>query len=216
MDKKLLILPGGGDPKSTLYIEVYELITREAKKRGFEKIEVMSWPGHLSYDNTSYLSFPECCLIVKNKIIEYELDETQYSVIARSYGTGVFLKAIENVSIKHIRFASLWGMPSYLSFYDLFKENIISSSNNSLKKGLRINEECCNELIPYELLLKQFNNDFQLNVITGEKDKYSTPGFMDFLKTVNTKSNIFYDTVSKMIHEVIEYDKDYIEAIFHK
>lgn len=213
--KKLIILSGAGDPENEKYKKVYNLITNYAKKLNYEDIIIHGWTGQESNAKKGVLNMTEStesAILLFKKI---ESDNVPYDVICRSFGTGVFLNMCQKLELSKIGFASLWGIPAYTSFYELFKEKIEETKILSKNKGVNIDDTFFDTVIPFDLLLNKFNQEFKVNIINGSQDVYSPPAYYLFMKNYFKRKNLNFSFIDELPHEVTEYHQEYLEKIFN-
>lgn len=213
-NRKLIILSGGGDPENEKYKKVYNVILGFAKKLNYEETLIKGWKGQHSYSEDGFINMGEATESAISLFNETEEQDVSYDVICRSFGTGVFLNICQKIDLRNIGFATLWGMPSYTTFYKLYKENILSESELSKNKGLNIDETFFESVIPFELLLGRFNRNFRVNFVSGSEDVVCTPAFNDFLKQSIKNNNIQFSIITGLPHEVPYYHQEYLEKIF--
>jgi hypothetical protein len=213
MNKKLVILPGGGDPENEIYKQVYSVIINYAKAVGYNEIEIKKWKGHLSNPEVGNLDMNEATDSAIHFFEKLENEGNQYNVICRSFGTGVFLNVCQKTILNKIEFASLWGIPTYTSFYELFKEKPADGIVKAKSKGLNIDESFFESVVPFDLLLRRYDQKFRLNIVNGSEDIYSPPAFHNYLKAIKSEPNIFYSLVDGP-HEIQYYHQEYLEKIF--
>ncbi len=137
----LLILPGGGNPEaSTLYHEVYAVITREAKKFGYNEVKSdVRWPGHVlsseQYEQSDPLTL-NGAVTVAIEAIKALPDDEPFTILARSFGCLVALK-LANQEDKSIRRASkniLWGPAPYWLLWEIFVRDLKKNQEISKNK----------------------------------------------------------------------------------
>lgn len=214
--RRLLILSGLGDPKNSKYITVYDNIISYANQLDYEEIFVQGWRGHDSFEDKGFINFEDStssCIALLAKVEETGF---KYDVICRSYGTGVFLNACQKIQLKKIGFATLWGIPRYTAFYELFKEQIIDNIKSSKAKGVNLDRAFFESIIPYEILLSRFNQDFKINIVNGSLDNYSPIPFHNYIKECLSNTNLNYSVINGLRHEVVEYHQEYLMKLFNQ
>jgi hypothetical protein len=212
---KLIILSGAGDPDSHKYKPVYENIIQEAKRRGFDDVVMQGWCGQHSYKQEGTLSFNAAVIKTKQLIKQYENQQEPYGVICRSFGCATFLKAATDLKPQYITFATLWGPPPMFTLFELFKGNIEKTKQDGFHKGVNIDNSLYGELYPLELLIREFNLNFNLRIAYGTKDPYCTEAFTKFLETSFPNPKISYKGVADAIHEVEDVNQEYFNALFN-
>lgn len=213
-NKKLVILSGAGDPENEKYKKVYDLIIHYAKTLCYSEIIIHGWKGQDSYSEKGFLNMTDATVSAISFFEKLEKDNVRYDVICRSFGTGVFLNLCQTVELKNIGFSSLWGLPMYTAFYELFKENMETTIISSRKKGVNVENSFFHSVIPFELLLSRFKQSFRLNIVNGTEDIYSTPDFYNFLVRSIKCKNISFSLIEGLPHEVTEYHQEYLEKLF--
>ena len=216
MKRKLLIIPGGGDPASPLYKKGFDLVKEEALKRGFESVEILKFPGHLSYSDEELFLNQE---IASKILIDYlkilEKKGLHYTIFGRSYGCGVILRALSNLNLYKLESIKLWGPVPILGLYQVIlglPENILIAK----EKGCNLNIESFNSCIPFEIQLFKYNNTIPLKIGIGSLDKYSKPSFYNFLEEyIPIKENVSYTILEGLEHEVLEKNEGYFNFIFN-
>jgi hypothetical protein len=212
--RKLVVLPGGGDPQHVSYKDVYAVILDFAKNMGYEEWIIQGWRGHTSCPGKGVINFDEATESALSLFAEIERMSVGYDVICRSFGTGVFLDVCQKKRLKGIGFATLWGMPSYTKFYELYKEGISLQSVKSKDKGLSIDATFFDTLVPYELLLERFDQDFTLKFLSGELDVVCPPEFNNFLKKHIKNANIRFKNILGLPHELPFPHEEYLQKLF--
>ncbi len=213
-NKKLVILTGMGDPKNSKYQKVYELITTEAKRLNYDEIIILGWKGQNSFTETGVFNFKEATQTAIEFFQKIEESDINYDVICRSYGTGVFLAVCQTINLNKIGFASLWGIPNYSDCFELFEEKIDETIKDVISKGVKIDHTFFKNFFPFDLLLKRFKQKFKMNIVSGSEDKYCSSDYANYLKSLNNLSNLNYQVITGLPHEVTDYHKVYLEKLF--
>jgi len=214
--RKLIILSGAGDPENEKYKIVYNLIIHFAETLNYGEIIIQGWVGQASNAEKGFLNMSEATESATSLFKKHEENEIGYDVICRSFGTGVFLNMCQKLELKKIGFASLWGMPTYTTFYELFKEKLVETIVSSRNKGVNFNESFFDSVIPFDLLLNRFNQNFRVNIVNGSDDIYSPLAFHHFLKKSFKNRNLKFSLIDGLHHEVTEYQQEYLEKLFCK
>jgi pimeloyl-ACP methyl ester carboxylesterase len=219
MNKDLLIFPGGGSPENSLYHKVYDLLQTEAKNAGYERVSVLSWPGHSDYKNefSSDLSMSGAMEVALARIREQEESSRAFDILARSFGTMVALACVKESAPCGLGKLILWGPPPFWLMWELFEKDLHANASKNLSKGLCVSPEFFSGLTPVEYLLRDIN--VETTVATGQLDPYSTPEFHGYLETMHgTQAHIrFPGPVVGCGHEVTAdnpHKKEYIDALF--
>ena len=197
MNKNLIIFPGGGDPENTKYNKVYSLIENEAKKRNYNEIFIAKWPGHKSFnDNAKEVIKMDTSL--ENAILylnEFEKKGKKYDVICRSYGCSVLMAALNNTSLNNLDRIVLWGPPAHHVFYEMYVINLEETKKEAYLKGANVNFDSFLSSIPIEYLIKEYNKKNLLIIAYGTEDKFCTPDFVKFLKSLPKKYFTITDNI---------------------
>ncbi len=213
---ELLILPGLGDPEANKYKAVYNLIITEAKNHNFNHIEIIKWPGQNSSKQKDIkVTLPRCVEEFYVFLKALENKKQLYSIIARSFGCIVFLSTLKVIKLKYLKKAVLWGPTSYVNHYKLFKQDYENTIKKSIGNNVNIDISFFDTIVPVEVALENFKNEFELKIACGEKDDLSDPVFLEYLKNMNPEKKIKIKTVPNVGHEVSEYNQEYISALFN-
>jgi len=212
-NKKLIILSGAGDPEKEKFKQVYNVIVNYAKNIGYDEIQIQGWKGQTSFSENGFLNLKSATELAISLFEKAEADKS-YDVICRSFGTGVFLNMCQSIKLKKISFVSLWGIPTYTAIWEIFKEKINETIISSKNKGVNIDRTFFDSIIPFDLLLNRFNQDFRVNVVNGSEDIYSPPAFNNFLRDTTKMHNQFFSQINGLPHEVTEYHQEYLEKLF--
>jgi len=216
MNKTLYVLSGAGDPENELYAQVYNLIGKGAKERGYDRVVIQGWPGQRSYAHGGALNQTDAAAIAVALLSKADATGEPYDVICRSFGTTVFLEACRHVRLRNIGFASLWGICAYTEVYRLFVEQLDATMEYSLRKDVVLNETLFPSAIPPRILLEDFDQSFQLNLLWGSLDKYCSKGYIEFLKEANQIPNLRFQVLQGIEHEVMVDKAGYLHALFNE
>ena len=215
--RKLIILSGAGDPENPKYMKVYNLIVDYAKRLNYGEIIIQNWKGQDSFMEKGFLNMKDATNTATHLFMNIEDSGNEYDVICRSFGAGVFLNVCQNLQLQKIGFASLWGISTYTAAYELFKEKIKETIESSKSKGVAFDETFFESVIPFDLLLCRFNQNFRVNIISGAADIISPPAFNGYLKESIKNENLHFSSpISGLLHEVMDYHQEYLERLFSK
>lgn len=213
--RNLIILSGGGDPKNEKYEKVYEVISDFGRKLDYKNITIQGWKGQFSFGDIGFINMTEATDAAIELLKGAEESDMPYDVIGRSFGTGVFLSLCQKLVLKNIGFATLWGMPSYTAFYELYREGIRTERELSKNKGLNIDETFFASVIPFEILLARLTQNFSVNIVSGSADRVCTPAFSKFMKETNKeKKNVRFSIIPDLPHEVPFHHEEYLQKLF--
>jgi hypothetical protein len=222
----LLVLPGGGNPDaSPLYSEVYALISREAKKFGYNEVKTdIRWPGHVSipqkYEQSDPLTL-KGAVTVAIKAINALSDDVPFTILARSFGCLVALKLAnqEDQSIRRAYKNILWGPAPYWLLWEMFVRDLKENKEISKNKGLKVDESSFTSLESIESLI--INTSLRTIVASGNKDPLCTPAYIKYLSSITNENRLvtFTQPVVGAGHEVVDASgeqvvRKYVEALF--
>ena len=222
----LLVLPGSGNPDaSPLYSKVYDVIAREAKNFGFDKVKTDTrYPGHVSapdnYEQSDSLTLSGA-VTAACEAIQTLPDDEPFTILARSFGCLVALKLASNED-QSIRRASkniLWGPSPYWLLWQICVRDIKTEKEKGREKGYKLNETTFTSIESFESLI--INTSIRTVVASGDLDSYCTPAYLTYLSSI-TKGNshvIFNPPVIGAVHEVTDESgeqvvRGYVDALF--
>jgi pimeloyl-ACP methyl ester carboxylesterase len=210
MSKACVILPGAGDPASLGYIPVYDLLTKEAKKRGFEEVIVIKYPGQMSSRTPGELSLAAAVSVVRETCFRIQ---GQMTLLGRSFGCFVALETARAIK-ERVEKVILWGPPPFWHVWEMLARNLDATNTTGLKKGVRFSGDVFAAMKPIESLLKDTRVATQ--VVAGTRDKAATPDFVAYLQAI-VQANAFVKfapLVEGAEHEVETWDDPRIVAAY--
>jgi len=215
ISKTLVILPGAGDRSSPGYASVYELLVEEAKKRGYSKTVVMSYPGQASCMTEGELSLTGAVRYVIGACSEMQ---GPLILLGRSFGCFVALEMARSMG-ENIQEIKLWGPPPFWHTWEVLAKDVDARNAAGQEKGVCFAENVFSTMNPIESLLK--NVTVKTRVVVGTQDKVATPDFVTYLQAI-VQNNAFV-TFSPLVqgagHEVTSSNdpgivERYIDALF--
>ena len=194
---------------------VYDLIDAMAQNCGFEVTSVVEWPGQSRNDGRilNLAGAEKTALEALMQLKPYD----SFSVLARSFGCIVAGSVFAKVSAPERLI--LWGPPSYPILWRLFKRDINSTLRVAENKGTTLDPNVFESLIPFEELYDGLPK--KTSFVTGARDMYTTPQFLDFLKaSANPSKGFRFRIVNEAGHEVdceapVNVLAEYRAALFH-
>ena len=186
--RTLIILPGGGDPASPLYHDVYDLIEELALAVGYSSVDKsVRWVGHSSSGTESNLAFDSAVETARNVIQGHEAKNADYDILARSFGCAVALIAA-SCRPSGLGKIILWGPSPFWKMWELLVRDIEATACDSEKRGLRMDASLFPSLVPIEIALP--TTTVQTFVAYGTKDRLVPESFIDHLIDLS-KANSF-------------------------
>ncbi|MFW5795028.1 MAG: hypothetical protein ACOCV1_06050 [Bacillota bacterium] len=220
MKKKLLILPGGGDPfLNEKYITIYKLVKDEASKKGYNKIEIISWVGQNSGPK-GIMNLKTATYQLKNIINALVKDNEKFDIIGFFWGANVCINTLYNFNSipSNLNICRFYGIDE---FWNLKTRFFIDTSKNKIrtlrkKIGANIDDNFFNYQIPNELLLRDYPHDNEIRIGIGENDySISSPeGFVKYLKSFIDKEKISIEIIKNAEHEILKTNKNYFNFLF--
>jgi len=215
---KLIVFPGTADPK-TAYKEVYDLLKQEAKRRNFTEFILKNYPGHYSYDESSYLSVAEIVKIIHSSILELEEKKESYIVLCRSFGCVPFIEFLKSSpqTPTFLKKVVLWGVFPFYLWYSYFSMDFTKLTDEFIKNGYRVKPELFNEIYPVELSINEISKDlpFDIYITSGERDDDYPEHFRKFLTAINQNPQVcFPERIRGEGHTITKSNKDYFDLIF--
>lgn len=186
--RTLIIFPGGGDPESPLYHDVYELIEELALAVGYLSVDKsIRWLGHSSSGTESNLTFDSAVEKARNVIQGHEAKGANYDILARSFGCAVALVA---ASCRPPRLGkiTLWGPSPFWKMWELLVRDLETTACDSAKRGLRMDASLFPSLVPIEVMLPA--TTVQTFVAYGTKDRLASGAFIDYLLDLSKPNSL--------------------------
>lgn len=210
ISKTLVILPGAGDRFSKSYVPVYELLVEEAKKHGFLKTVVMSYPGQASCIVAGELSLTGAVRYVLEACSEMQ---GPFTLLGRSFGCFVALEMARSLG-DNVQEIKLWGPPPFWHTWEVLAKDVAARNAAGQEKGVCFSENAFSTMKPIESLLKDAM--VKTRVVTGTQDKAATPDFVTYLQTVvrNNSFVMFSPLVQGAGHEVTNSNDPSIVAAY--
>ena len=209
---QLLIFPGGGSPHTHLYSAVYALLEQEAGNYGYDGIDgSITWPGQILRDDaaSAALTLHGAQEVAAAKIVDYESRGIAYDLLGRSFGCLVAAQCAVNLKPKHLRKIKLWGPSAFWMLWQKYARDLESNREICRSKGLIVDETYFPSLVPFESLICHL--DYHTVIATGTKDNYSSPAYLDYLRSITASNNLVtFRMVQDAPHEVT---KDLCETV---
>jgi len=190
---KLLIFPGTGNPQHPKYAEVYSLIDCLARRNGFASVDLsIHWPGHFSptQPDARVLTLPSSVEVAVRIIKDHEGSGKPYVILARSYGTFVAMRAVQEVQVKQLAKIILWGVIPFWVYWDECVRRLDEIKSKCSEVWCNIDESCYRTLEPIEWLVASAS--VRTTVAVGTHDEYCSPGFFNYLKETACKNNLVH------------------------
>lgn len=218
MLKALFVLPGGGDPNFELYKKVYYIISHFSPRNEYENVEILSYPGHLSFsESNNDLEVQSSVESVINYFLDKENKKESYDVICRSYGCSVFMNILLDCNLQYVDKITFWGPSPYLNYYKVIMKDEEVGTEIGLEKGVRLSSKTFNSIAPIEIQLMKYKGTQTIRIGTGELDKHCKPIFLDFLNEYLDKDKRFvYQVIPGVGHEVDYPNEEYLKYLFGK
>jgi hypothetical protein len=179
LSRTLIVFPGGGDPESPLYHDVYELIEELALAAGYSSVDrTVRWLGHSSSGIESSLTFDSAVETARNVIQGHEDNGAGYDILARSFGCAVALVAATSHSLG-LGKITLWGPSPFWKMWELLVRDLAITARDSAERGLRMDKSLFPSLVPIEVALPKA--PVQTFVAYGTKDRLVAESFVDHL-----------------------------------
>lgn len=214
---RFLIVPGAADPKH-FYTDVYDLVCQEASKRNYSTCQLISYQGHYSFDNESYLSIHKVAQGLIELLDEYEQVGEDYIILSRSFGCMPLIECLKIYSNKlaHLKKVVFWGASPFYLWYKYLK--IAFDEEQFKEKNVRVDSSLFNEVYPFELSLIEVpkNINYEIHVTSGALDDDYPESFHITLKELNKNFKInFRDRIPNIGHAVKEPNEEYFNLIFN-
>jgi hypothetical protein len=216
MSKSLLIIPGTGDPNHPKYIKVYELLKTHALNQGYIRVIIPTLFGHESHEYKEHIHLTKNAELVSNEITILESLQQPYDVICRSYGCSVFFEfyRLSSLAFSNLNRVIMWGPSPYYIYYKFGLKQIENFAEKGKLKGSILNEQLFKTMYPFELHVKEFNNDIDLTIATGTLDHYCSEAYLNYLKNDNPDKKISFQILDNLPHAVEQENKPYLDLLF--
>ena len=208
--KHITILSGGGSPHAESYRSVYELIEKEALRRGFTT-HLIDYVGTGHHPEIGAgLSLPTAVEKARKDLKEYVAPEGS-TLLCRSIGchVGAFLLAHYAAEMAAFERVILWGPSSYHLYW-----NLVARTPNALRemneyatkhaKGLRLHDNFWSTFEPIEEAAKKFGF-ITVEIGWGTRDGYCDGAFVRYLAEIiwnNTDCPLRLVEIEGADHEV--------------
>jgi len=202
MNHKLVIFPGAGDPSSSAYMPVYELLEQEARIRGYRTITLLKYPGHVSHKagtltlDSAVRQSVDACSALGSKLV----------FLGRSFGCFVALEVAKHL-YRSLGRVILWGPPPFWLVWEMMARDYEEISKIGLSKHVCFDKGVFVTMKPIESLLRQTGVPVQVS--TGSLDSLASPDFIDYLKSICSVNPLiqFSPIVKGAKHEVTRLDE---------
>jgi len=213
-DKKLIIFPGAGNPK-TAYRKVYDLLKNEATNRGYIETAILLWPGHILNDSSNKsLDLTTSIEKAIKSVKRISEDRISYDIIARSYGCHVIMKMLDEYQPRYLKNIILWGPSPFYSIYHDIKDNFSTTQKSGLDKGVNIGKDFLNHYLPFEYLVYRYKKNFFVRISSGELDKSCSPQYLKFLDSIKGENISIVPPIKGLPHEIDVPDLNYFQFLF--
>ena len=227
---RLLVFPGAGSPDDGRYAKVYNLLKQAGPEFGYEEVDIsLRWPGQVNRNGghfrdwlgrRRYLTLDQALSVAARKVASWEQEEKDYHILCRSFGTIVGLKLVIDMPWTCLKKLILWGVPPYWVAWKYGVQNLKQFKQQTLDKGVLLDDTFFESLVPPEALLEQA--EVQTVVASGEKDEYCPPAYLTYLRDMfGSKTNLkFPAPVKGAPHEVVQDElpesvvESYLEVLF--
>jgi len=216
VNRKLLVLAGAADPASPLAERRFRLVCDEAMKRGYDRPQVVPWPGQDSAGGGD-MDLLTASAQLAQLLGDLESEGHPYDVIAFSWGASVYLYTLSQMEAPvHLRNTVLWGIDEFwrISEYFLTKESTEAIEEAIRKGGANLSPEFYSRQVPNEVMLRDYPHSNPIRIGFGDNDNQSPPAFAAYLKSFVNKPNITYKVVPEVGHIVGEYHREYLDCLF--
>lgn len=211
------VFPGIGSPKTKAYSPVYDLLAALALRRGYQRVDVVTWPGQTEGDDER-LSFPAALAKARDWVHSQEHGGTGFDILGRSFGTLVAMNIAVEDRPRFLNRLMCWGPSPFSTYWAYFVRNQAQTVASSLAKGTRIDPDLFVELIPMEILAAE--NEYPVRFVRGDRDELCPEAFFRLLQSAcEGRRTVSFGVVSGAAHEVKSSDPaqvrlDYETALF--
>lgn len=214
--KKLFVFPGAGNPTNGQYFKVYETIRAAAEEKGYEDIQILTYPGHISSQNDNEELYLESSVEASVNTLELaEKTDIKYDVICRSYGCMVFMKIMLTRELKLVHKIVLWGPSPYCNAYKAIMRDEDAAKKIGISKGVRLSSKIFSSADPFEIQLMQHTGNKKIYIGTGELDNHCKPVFLHFLDAyLDYDKRFSYSVIRGVEHEIDYPNEDYLNFLF--
>jgi hypothetical protein len=215
MKKSLLIITGTGDANHPNYKMVYDIIKDNALKRSFDDVIIPTLFGQESHSSVEPLRLDKNSKLILAEIERLESTGKHYDVICRSYGCSVFFEMERRYKpvLEFLNRVIMWGPSPFYVYYKFGFKQIESYSEKGKLKGTILDEDLFKTMYPFELHVKEFENNFDLTIATGTLDHYCSEAFLNYLANDNKDKEITFLTLEELPHAVKVEDSAYLELL---
>ncbi len=215
MKKNLLLFSGSTDPTLGEYPKRYNLIISEAKKRGYNHVQLLNWTGQKSSNNKGAFSMQNALIDAIPIIEKYNELKNDFNIIAFSWGCGIALRSLQILKqCDKLSRIILWGIIPYWEEY----EAIVINKNKSIldaynSAGCFVDDNYFKYQIPIEYLLRTYNMKIPLKIGIGLMDK--NVAFLEYIDKILDNQYIKCFINKKLDHVVLSVNEEYLNFMFN-
>ena len=211
MNKNLLVFPGSTDPNIREYSKRYDLIISEAKKRGYNNIQVLNWTGQKSSKNTGTFSMQSALVDAIPIIEEYNELKNDFNIIAFSWGCSIAVRTVQYFpKLEFLNKIILWGITPYWKEYEVIEYEKHDAYKYS---GCIVDDDYFKHQVPIEYLLNNYKGKIKLKIGVGCND--SDYSFLKYVESIVEKQFISFHYIKNVSHVVTSFDTEYIDFMFN-